>query len=77
MGGLTVTMPRMGIGKLLVRFALAHTIVYGNYCMKAGGFGRSLPTYTKRIKLPEGSSRIFVFSIQEKLCSPLRALLHG
>ena len=29
LGGLTVTIQKQGIGELLVRFALAHTIVYG------------------------------------------------
>jgi len=29
LGGLTVTVQKQGIGELLVRFALAHTIVYG------------------------------------------------
>src|SRR3712207_1337080 len=29
LGGLTVTIQKLGIGELLVRFALAHTIVYG------------------------------------------------
>jgi hypothetical protein len=70
-------MPRMGIGKLLVRFALAHTIVYGEL-LQEGRWVRKIIAYVhKENKAPEGSSKIFVFSIQEKLCSPLRALLHG
>src|SRR5215218_2610156 len=43
LGGVTVTVQKQGIGQLLVRFALAHTIVLctGFYCRKASGFRRS------------------------------------
>jgi hypothetical protein len=54
LGGLTVTMPRMGIGKLLVRFALAHTIVYGEL-LQEGQWVRKINAYVhKENKAPRG-----------------------
>jgi hypothetical protein len=47
MGGLTVTMPRMGIGKLLVCFALAHTIVYGEL-LQEGRWVRKITAYVHK-----------------------------
>jgi hypothetical protein len=54
LGGLTVTMPRMGIGKLLVRFALAHTMVYGEL-LQEGRWVRKIIAYVhKENKAPRG-----------------------
>jgi len=47
LGGLTVTMPRMGIGKFLVRFALAHTIVFGEL-LQEGLWVRKIIAYVHK-----------------------------
>ena len=47
LGGLTVTIERQGIGELLVRFALAHTIVYG-VLLQEGKWVQKIMAYVRK-----------------------------
>jgi ribosomal protein S18 acetylase RimI-like enzyme len=46
LGGLTVTVQKQGIGELLVRFALAHTIVYG-VLLQEGNWAQKILAYVR------------------------------
>jgi GNAT superfamily N-acetyltransferase len=47
LGGLTVTIQKLGIGELLVRFALAHTIVYG-ILLQEGNWVQKIMAYVRK-----------------------------
>jgi RimJ/RimL family protein N-acetyltransferase len=47
LGGLTVTIEKHGLGKLLVRFALAHTIVYG-VLLQEGKWVQKIIAYVRK-----------------------------
>ena len=47
LGGLTVTLQKEGIGELLVRFALAHTIVYG-VLLQEGKWVQKIMAYVRK-----------------------------
>ena len=47
LGGLTVTLQKEGIGELLVRFALAHTIVYG-VLLQEGKWVQKIIAYVRK-----------------------------